>query len=263
MSSKLKITKEGLKDIAVTVDSYRIRVLIDAKQEILNTGVYDEEQYDTILFKMFDEELIKYKLYNFLSRHKSNDFKALKKFSDENTVEISKTLSLLELLKNENLIAVNEIYDEIEGDENTPPLTTFKDFDIKSFDVHPSKIKSIYEPVETIFETIFETHNCSGCGLCVGICPVNCIEVFNGFGKIDDLKCIRCGLCYYICPRTYLPVNILNMVLEGTSQIKNYSKVGHYLEAYSARKSLNLVKTEELQALVCITYLMLKLLIWR
>ncbi|GAG90429.1 unnamed protein product, partial [marine sediment metagenome] len=36
MSSKLKITKEGLKDIAVTVDSYRIRVLIDAKQEILD-----------------------------------------------------------------------------------------------------------------------------------------------------------------------------------------------------------------------------------
>jgi len=67
MSSKLKITKEGLKDIAVTVDSYRIRVLIDAKQEILDSGVYNEEQYDTILFKMFDEELIKYKLYNFLS----------------------------------------------------------------------------------------------------------------------------------------------------------------------------------------------------
>jgi len=60
MSSKLKITKEGLKDIAVTVDSYRIRVLIDAKQEILNTGVYNEEQYHTILFKMFDEELVKY-----------------------------------------------------------------------------------------------------------------------------------------------------------------------------------------------------------
>ncbi|GAH35482.1 unnamed protein product [marine sediment metagenome] len=200
MSSKLKITKEGLKDIAVTVDSYRIRVLIDAKQEILDSGVYNEEQYHAILFKMFDEELIKFKLYNFLTRQKSNDFEALNKFSSDNSIEITKTLSLLELLKNENLIAVNEIYDEVEGDENTPSSTTFKDFDIKSFDVNPSKIKSIYEPVETIFET----HNCSGCGLCVGICPVNCLDVFNGFGKIDEEKCIRCGLCYYVCPRTYL-----------------------------------------------------------
>ena len=235
MSSKLKITKEGLKDIAVTVDSYRIRVLIDAKQEILDSGVYNEEQYDTILFKMFDEELIKYKLYNFLSHQKSNDFEALKKFSNQNSVEITKTLSLLELLNNENLIAVNEIYDEIEGDENTPSSTSFKDFDIKSFDVNPSKIKSIYEPVKTIFET----KNCSGCGLCVGICPVNCIDVYNGIGNIDDLKCIRCGLCYYLCPRTYLPIRVLNMTQAGASQIKKYSKVGHYLEAYSARTKID------------------------
>ncbi|MBY9016773.1 MAG: Coenzyme F420 hydrogenase/dehydrogenase, beta subunit C-terminal domain [Candidatus Lokiarchaeota archaeon] len=234
MSSELKISKQGLKDIAVTMDSYRIRVLIDAKQEILNSGVYNEEQYDTILLKMFDEELIKYKLHNFLSHQNPNDFKALKKFSDKNSVDITKTLSLLELLKNENLIAVNEIYDEVEGDENTPTLTTFKDFDIKCFEVSPSKIKSIYEPVKTIFET----NNCSGCGLCAGICPVNCIDVYNGFGKIDEDKCIRCGLCYYFCPRTYLPVSVLNMVQEGALQIRNYSKVGHYLETYSARTKI-------------------------
>jgi len=193
------------------------------------------KQYHEILFKMFDEELIKFKLYNFLTRKKSNDFKALTKFSNENSIEITKTLSLLELLKNENLIAVNEIYDEVEGDENTPALTIFKDFDIKSFDVNPSKVKSIYEPVDSIFET----HNCSGCGLCVGICPVNCLDVYNGIGKIDEEKCIRCGLCYYVCPRTYLPVNVLNMIQEGVSKIKNYPKVGHYLEAYSARTKID------------------------
>ena len=234
MSSELKISMEGLKNIATTVDSYRIRVLIDAKQEILNSGVYSEEQYDMILFKMFDAELIKYKLYSFLSLQNSNNFESLKRFSTQNSIDISKTLSLLELLKIEKLIAVIEIYDEVEGDENTPLLTTFKDFDIKCFDVNPSKIKSIYEPVNIIFET----HNCSGCGLCVSICPVNCLNVYNGFGKIDEDKCIRCGLCYYLCPRTYLPVNVLNMVQEGALQIKNYSKVGQFLEAYSARTKI-------------------------
>ena len=63
MSSELKISKEGLKDVAVALDSYRIRVLIDAKQEILESGVYNEDQYDKMLFKMFDEELLKYKLF--------------------------------------------------------------------------------------------------------------------------------------------------------------------------------------------------------
>ena len=234
MSSELKISKEGLKDIAVTVDSYRIRVLIDAKQEILESGIYNEEQYDIMLFKMFDEELLKYKLFNYLTNPESNNFDTIKKFSNSHSIEVRKTLSLLELLKNENLVEVNEIYDVIEGDENTPESRVFKDLTIEKFDIDPSKVKSVYEPVKTIFET----HNCSGCGLCVGICPVNCLEVYNGFGKIDEDKCIRCGLCYFVCPRSYLPVSVLNMTLDNSSKIKNYSKVGHYIEAYSARTKL-------------------------
>lgn len=234
MSFKLKISKKGLKDIAVTLDSYRIRVLVDAKQEIIDSGIYNEEQYDQILFKMFDEELLKYKLFNYLSNPDSNNFKTIKKFSELNSIEVRKTLSLLELLRNENLIEVNKIYDTSEGDENTSELTSFKDLVIEKYDVDPSRVKSVYEPVKTIFET----HNCSGCGLCVGICPVNCLEVYNGFGKIDEDKCIRCGLCYFLCPRSYLPVSVLNMVQDKSSEIKNYSQVGHYLEAYSARTKL-------------------------
>jgi len=234
MSSELKISKEGLKAIAVTVDSYRIRVLIDAKQEILESGVYNEEQYDKMLFKMFDEELLKYKLFNYLSNPEFNNFDAIKKFSDSNSIEVRKTLSLLELLRIENLIEVNKIYDIIEGDENTPESSSFKDITIEKYEFDLSKVKSVYEPVKTIFET----NNCSGCGLCVGICPVNCLEVYNGFGKIDEDKCIRCGLCYFVCPRSYLPVNVLNMTLDNSSEIKKYSKVGHYIEAYSARTKL-------------------------
>ncbi|NVM18385.1 MAG: Coenzyme F420 hydrogenase/dehydrogenase, beta subunit C-terminal domain [Candidatus Lokiarchaeota archaeon] len=234
MSSKLKISKKGLKDIAVTLDSYRIRVLIDAKKEILDSGIYNEEQYEEILFKMFDEELLKYKFFNYLSNPGSNNFKAIKKFSEENFIEVRKTLSLLELLRNENLIEVNKIYDTFEGDENTPESTSFKDFNIETYDVDPSRVKSVYEPVKTIFET----QNCSGCGLCVGICPVNCLDVYNGFGKIDEDKCIRCGLCFFVCPRSYLPVSVLNMTQDKSSEIKNYSQVGHYLEAYSARTKL-------------------------
>ncbi|MFX1257121.1 MAG: Coenzyme F420 hydrogenase/dehydrogenase, beta subunit C-terminal domain, partial [Promethearchaeota archaeon] len=54
-------------------------------------------------------------------------------------------------------------------------------------------------------------------------------------GKIDEEKCIRCGLCYFVCPRTFLPVKILNMNQENISEINEYSKIGHFIEVYSAR----------------------------
>ncbi len=83
-----------------------------------------------------------------------------------------------------------------------------------------------------------DTNNCSGCGLCQGICPMDCININNGYGEIDDKKCIRCGLCYFVCPRSYLPVKILNMNLENTSEIKEYSEIGYYVEIFSARTKI-------------------------
>ncbi|MFX1454518.1 MAG: Coenzyme F420 hydrogenase/dehydrogenase, beta subunit C-terminal domain [Promethearchaeota archaeon] len=234
MSIKENFSWDYLKNVADALDSYRIRVLIDAKRDILEAGIYDESQYESILFKMLDEEKLKYSLYNFLNQNSESNLQTLERFSEKNSLNINKTLSYLELLKNENLISSEELYDKIDGDENNPEQLIFKDFIIKPNNVEVLKIKPIYEPVKIIFET----KNCSGCGLCAGICPVNCLQIYNGFGKIDENKCIRCGLCYFVCPRTYLPVRVLNMTQEGTSEIKEYEKVGFFLEAYSARTKI-------------------------
>jgi len=231
MSLEENFSWEYLKNIADALDSYRIRALIDAKQDILQAGKYDESQYENILFKMLDEEKLKYSLYNYLKNHSKNDLKTLNKFSELNSIDLSKTLSLLELLNNEKLIILEELVEKIEGDENSPEKIVFKDYSIKINDVPISKLKPIYEPVKVIFDSKI----CSGCGLCAGICPVNCLHIYNGFGKIDEDKCIRCGLCYFVCPRTYLPMRILNMTQEKTSEIKEYQNVGPFLEAYSAR----------------------------
>jgi coenzyme F420-reducing hydrogenase beta subunit len=234
MGSESNISWETLKDVAVTLDSYRIRALIDAKQEILDAGIYSEEQYSKLLFKMFDEEHLKYRLFNYLNQHNSNNFDSIKQFSKKNSLDVRKTLSLLELLKNENLVVVNKISETIEGNNDEINATVFKDFDIQSRFVNPSEVKSIYEPVNAVFES----NICSGCGLCAGVCPVNCLDIYNGFGKIDEDKCIKCGMCYFICPRTYLPVDILNMTQENSSEIKSASIIGHYIEAYSARTKI-------------------------
>ena len=64
MSLEEKISWEFLKNVADALDSYRIRALIDAKQDILEAGIYDESQYETILIKMLDEEKLTYSLLN-------------------------------------------------------------------------------------------------------------------------------------------------------------------------------------------------------
>lgn len=231
MSLEEKFSWEFLKNLADALDSYRIRALIDAKKDILDAGIYDESQYETILYTMLDEEKLKYSLYNFLKNKSKSNLKTLIEYSEDTSIDLNKTLSLLEILKNEKLVDVEEIHDKIEGDENNPEKLIFKDFSIEVNDGEISKLKPIYEPVKVIFES----NNCSGCGLCAGICPVNCLHIYNGFGKIDEDKCISCGLCYYVCPRTYLPIKVLNMTQEKTSEIKEYQKVGYFIEAYSAR----------------------------
>jgi coenzyme F420 hydrogenase subunit beta len=137
-------------------------------------------------------------------------------------------------LKNENLVLVNKITETIEDNNNESKTTVFKDFDIQSRFVNPSEVKSIYEPVNAVFES----NICSGCGLCAGVCPVNCLDIHNGFGKLDEDVCIKCGMCYFVCPRTYLPVDILNMTQGNSSEIKNASPIGHYIEVYSARTKI-------------------------
>jgi len=234
MSQEGNITWEFLKNIADTLNSYRIRALVDAKQEILDAGIYSEEDYENILFKMFDKEQQKTSLLDFLKGNSISDFGKLKNFSQENSIDMYITLSLLELLEKEKLITKEIINDTIKGDEDTPDRFVFDDMLIKVEDIENANLKSIYEPVKVIFDSEI----CSGCGICAGICPVNCLELQNGIGKFDEDKCIRCGLCYYVCPRSYLSVMVLNMAQDNASDIKEYSKVGHYIEAYSARTKI-------------------------
>jgi len=234
MELKGNISWNFLKVIADTLDSYRIRLLIDAKNDIISSEIYDEEQYYQILLQMIDVERMKYSLFNYLNTEENHNFKSIKQFSKENSIDIKKTLSFLELLRNEGLIKVEYIYNNIDTTEGKSSDSTIKDFSIMSSQLIPSEVKSIYEPVKVVYET----NNCSGCGLCAGICPVNCINIYNGFGKLEEDKCIRCGLCYYFCPRTYLPITLLNMTQKSTAKIENFPKIGYYQEVYAARTKI-------------------------
>jgi len=238
MEVTTNMTKEGelswvdLKNIADTLDSYRVRNFIDSKEDILDSGVYTEQQYETILFEMIDQETLKYGLLNHLALKQGSNLSSIQEFSDQKNIEVKKTLGLLKLLEAENLITLEVVY------ENEEKKKTVKNLSITVKRKSPSQIKPIYEPVQLIFDEEI----CSGCGLCAGICPMDCITIENGHGKVDDDKCIRCGLCYYVCPRTYLPTDILNIYQENSSEIKDFGKIGFFLEAYSARTKIDEIR---------------------
>ena len=41
---------------------------------------------------------------------------------------------------------------------------------------------------------------CDFCGVCVSVCPPDCIEVRESSIMIDNNICIDSDLCVYICP---------------------------------------------------------------
>ncbi len=131
MSSEEKFSWDFLKTVADSLDSYRVRALIDAKEDIINAGVYDETQYYNILFKMFNVEQSKFTLFHFLNSNQNLNLTSIKNFSEKNSIELRKALSLLELLKNEKRVIIEEIYEKIKGDENSPDKLIFKDLSIK------------------------------------------------------------------------------------------------------------------------------------
>ncbi|MFO8018893.1 MAG: Coenzyme F420 hydrogenase/dehydrogenase, beta subunit C-terminal domain [Promethearchaeia archaeon] len=233
-----KITKEYLKRVADALESYRVRALIDAKQEILDAGVYSESEYEKIFFKMFDEEEQKYSLLEFLNSNQTNGLNELTKFSEKYSIPLRKTLGYLELLNQENLIDVDYKFEKRKREENTQSEKLLKEIKIKINDDDISELKSIYEPVKVIFDS----ETCSGCGLCAGICPMDCISIENGFGEIDDDMCVRCGLCYFVCPRSYLPVDILNLKQSDSREIKDYGNIGPFMEAYCAQTKVDKIK---------------------
>lgn len=57
---------------------------------------------------------------------------------------------------------------------------------------------------------ICDVNKCSGCGACVNICPVHCIELSEDANrsvkaKIHSAQCIGCQKCVSVCPVNHLP----------------------------------------------------------
>jgi len=51
-----------------------------------------------------------------------------------------------------------------------------------------------------------DTDKCTGCGLCVEICPVEAIKISGGVAEVDEDICIGCRACEDECPNDAITV---------------------------------------------------------
>jgi heterodisulfide reductase subunit A len=49
-------------------------------------------------------------------------------------------------------------------------------------------------------KAVVDITKCTGCEICLEICPSNAIEMIDGKAKVDPLLCIECGACVPECP---------------------------------------------------------------
>ncbi len=227
------ITWEFLKVVKDTLDSYRIRALIDAKEDIIAREIYSEEEYYDLLFNMFDLEQLKYELFDLIKHKPIQEFKILKEFAQKKLIQLNLVFYLLELLNHEKLVTFDKIFTN-DGSDNL----YLKEINVQAINLDPDRLKNVYEPVKVIFDAKV----CSGCGMCVAVCPMKCIAMINGFGAINEDLCIKCGLCYLVCPRTILPTELLHMTISQEDKPHQVDKFGHFIEAYSARTKISAIK---------------------
>lgn len=52
-----------------------------------------------------------------------------------------------------------------------------------------------------------EANECTGCGKCITICPVQAIQSLKKTSRIDASKCIGCASCILVCPREAIKIS--------------------------------------------------------
>ena len=45
-----------------------------------------------------------------------------------------------------------------------------------------------------------DSEKCTGCGVCVDVCPLEAISLNDGIAVIDEDTCTECSLCVNECP---------------------------------------------------------------
>lgn len=126
-----------------------------------------------------------------------------------------------------------------------------------------SRLREEYSDDKKLYE-IAGKRSCTGCGACVCVCPVGCIQMVENkegffYPVIDHTQCIGCKKCYEVCPSEPKDDGNVQTVLAGYSHsrdIRLTSSSGgvftHLAEEILKRKGIVFgVEMQGSQAAVC------------
>ncbi|MFX1502301.1 MAG: Coenzyme F420 hydrogenase/dehydrogenase, beta subunit C-terminal domain [Promethearchaeota archaeon] len=223
------------------VENFQIRAFFEAKDEILETGKYSEEEFYELLDGMIDAETER-KLVLESLKGKEPLFleeiaKTLKDFPPENVIR--DVIYLKEQGYIEELVEIKTktVIKKIKGEEKeVEEKEYFYRYQVK--DIPNDFIEHFFEPVSIVFDS----EVCCQCGWCTSICPVNAISVTADTLEIDDDRCMKCGLCYSVCPRSFSIEQAGKSINKLDKTLKFSEKINGYINTYSASTTKDSIK---------------------
>lgn len=198
--------------------SFRIRCIVDAKNDILKAGKLDGKQYDELLDILIDEEI-----------RKAAILREIEAAGCEMSLDVLISKATQFGMWGKAIVAA-AFQLAFEGFVRCK-LDTHDAVTFSFITSDPGKVNPVYVPVKLIDEG----QACSGCGTCQAACPVDCITVDDGKVKVDLDKCIRCGLCITCCPRALLPKQAMDWAIKDGPATPEELKAGSIMEAWCAR----------------------------
>jgi coenzyme F420 hydrogenase subunit beta len=95
-------------------------------------------------------------------------------------------------------------------------------------------------------KTVIDKGLCTGCGLCIGICPSNVWKIKWMAGDAEPIsskpECEACGLCVSVCPGSDIPMFELEEKFLGEHRNPETDEVGVYRKAYGAYAGQNHIR---------------------
>lgn len=233
--------KDLLVATSKAAENFQVRAFYEAKEEILNTGKYSEQEFYEILDAMIDAETERSLVLEKLRGHKplflEEIIKNVKDFPPENVIRDVIYLKEQGYIAEYIEVKTKKVIKKIKGEEKeVEEKEYFYRYQVR--DIPNDFIEHHFEPVSIVFDN----EVCCNCGWCSSVCPVDAITVTADSLEIDDNVCMKCGLCFSVCPRSFSIEQAYKAIKKLDKSLKFSEKIGAYVNTYSGTTTKEEIK---------------------